>query len=419
MQNKINAAREENYNMAKKLLIVWLSLTILIFSSASVFAEEIVRGEFFLKNIVINNEKILNYQADNPFFVYNNLTYIPLNNEMSNILGLSWDMNLESRTLSIKREDPTQQNFSQRWMKSNLKPVDSKLLSDISIVLIPKMAEAVTDASIQAEVTNSQEQVVTEEPKVETDVVTSESDSNLIDENIVGNLDVSNEAVVDTTPGNIWVDPTKVTILTSGDVIYVPIGMLAANKEFGIDVYYEPYSGLYITTDGVTSAKSTFNETESKLNKGLVNYVIRANGSYSAVQAQKLVFLFKNEARIYNMDPILMLSVAHKESTFTAAAKSRSGALGMMQVMPKTAARYGFTAEEMYNVHNSIEFGTLYLKERLDAYGGSVTKALSAYNQGSVRVNRGSYSPRYANAVMMKYNNIISYLKTNGYVTQE
>ena len=407
--------------MAKKLLIVWLSLTILIFSSASVFAEELIRGEFFLKNIVINNEKILNYQADNPFFVYNNLTYIPLNNEMSNILGLSWDMNLESRTLSITKKDSTQKNFSQRWMKSNLKPVDSKLVSDISIVLIPNITEATTDASIQTgvttdasiqtEVTTPQEPVVTEESKLETNVVTNENENKLEDENI--------ESVVDTTPGNIWVDPTKVTILTNGDVIYVPIGMLAANKEFGIDVYYEPYSGLYITTDGITPAKSTFNETESKLNKGLVNYVIRSNGSYSAVQAQKLVFLFKQEARIYNMDPILMLSVAHKESTFTAAAKSRSGALGMMQVMPKTAARYGFTAEEMYNVHNSIEFGTLYLKERLDAYGGSVTKALSAYNQGSVSVNRGSYSPRYANAVMIKYNNIIRYLKTNGYVTPE
>lgn len=395
--------------MAKKLLIVWLSLTILIFSSTSVFAEEIIHGEFFLKNIVINNEKILNYQANNPFFVYNNLTYIPLNKEMSNILGLSWEMNLESRTLSIKKEDSTQRNFSQRWMKSNLKPVDCKLVSDISIVLIPKISEAVTDAPIQAEVTNSQEPVVTEEQNVETNTVISESDSNL--------EDGTDEAVVDTTPVNIWVDPTKVTILTSGDVIYAPIGMLAANKEFGIDVYYEPYSGLYITTDGITPAKSTFNEAESKLNKGLVNYIIRSNRSYSAVQAQKLVFLFKQEARIYKMDPILMMSVAHKESTFTAAAKSRSGALGMMQVMPKTAARYGFTPEEMYNVHNSIEFGTLYLKERLDAYGGSVTKALSAYNQGSVSVNRGSYSPRYANAVMTKYNNIISYLKTNGYVT--
>jgi hypothetical protein len=391
--------------MAKKLIIVWLSLTILIFSSASVFAEEIIRGEFFIKNIVINNENILNYQADNAFFVYNNLNYIPLNTEMGNILGISWDFSLESRTLSIKRENPTQLNFSQRWMKTNMKPVDCKLLSDISIVLIPKISEGTTDASIQTDITNSKEPVANEV-------------TNLVIEDITTEYTTTG-AIIDTTPGNIWVDPAKVTILMSGEVIYVPIGMLAANKEFGIDVFFEPYSGLYITTDGVTPAKSTVNETESKLNKGLVNYVIRANRSYSAVQAQKLVFMFKQESRVYNMDPILMISVAHKESTFTAAAKSRSGALGMMQVMPKTAARYGFTPEEMYNVHNSIEFGTLYLKERLDAYEGSVTKALSAYNQGSVKVNRGSYSPRYANAVMTKYNNIIHYLKTNGYVTTE
>ena len=216
--------------------------------------------------------------------------------------------------------------------------------------------------------------------------------------------------------GNFAVDTSKYPLLKFGEVIYVPIGMLTEFKEFGIDAYFDTFSGLYITTDGVTQAKSTFNFTESMLNKGLTNYVLRSNGNYNSIQAQNLVFLFKTEARIYNMDPLLLMAVAHKESTFTAAAKSRGGALGMMQVMPSTAARYGFSEAEMLVAHNSVEFGSLYLRERLDAYGGNLTKALSAYNQGSVAVNRGSYSGRYALGVMKKYNQITTYLKTSGYI---
>jgi len=57
----------------------------------------------------------------------------------------------------------------------------------------------------------------------------------------------------------------------------------------------------------------------------------------------------------------------------------------------------------------------MYLSERIAAYDGDLTKGFSAYNQGSVRVNRGTYSTRYANRIIDTVNGIDSYLTSNGY----
>ena len=75
--------------MAKKLISVWLSLTILLFSSISIYAdEEVIQGDFFLKNIVINGENIVNYQLSNPVLFYQDHTYVPMDTEMERILGI-------------------------------------------------------------------------------------------------------------------------------------------------------------------------------------------------------------------------------------------------------------------------------------------------------------------------------------------
>jgi len=149
----------------------------------------------------------------------------------------------------------------------------------------------------------------------------------------------------------------------------------------------------------------------------LVSYIKKYNSSYTTDKAQNLVFLFQHEANIYGVDQTLLLAVAHRESTFNPSAKSSSGSLGMMQIMPSTAARYGISSTQLLDPHVNIEFGAKYLKERIDAYGGNVTKALSAYNQGSVAVNRGSYSTRYAVKIISTQSNLKTYLSSGGYGT--
>jgi soluble lytic murein transglycosylase-like protein len=184
---------------------------------------------------------------------------------------------------------------------------------------------------------------------------------------------------------------------------------------FGWDVYYDSYTGIYISTVEGTPAKSFWKEAESKYNQGLVSYIMKYNGSYTVSSAQELVFLFKNAAKTYKIDERILMAVAHKESTFNANCRSGGGAVGMMQVMPSTGARYGLSVEQLLDAETSINFGAMYLSERIAAYGGDLEKGFSAYNQGSVAVNRGSYSSRYANKVIGAINGINSYLTANGY----
>lgn len=74
--------------MAKKLLSVWLSLTILIFSSISIYADEVIQGDFFLKNIVINGENIVNYELSNPFLMHNDRLYVRWIQKSERLWGL-------------------------------------------------------------------------------------------------------------------------------------------------------------------------------------------------------------------------------------------------------------------------------------------------------------------------------------------
>ncbi|MDD2216722.1 MAG: hypothetical protein PHE41_09210, partial [Eubacteriales bacterium] len=84
--------------MAKKLVSVWLSVTILLFSTITIFAEESVEGQFLNRNIDINGSRLANYYLEDPFFLYQGSAYMPLTEEMGEILGFSVEMDWESRT---------------------------------------------------------------------------------------------------------------------------------------------------------------------------------------------------------------------------------------------------------------------------------------------------------------------------------
>jgi soluble lytic murein transglycosylase-like protein len=88
----------------------------------------------------------------------------------------------------------------------------------------------------------------------------------------------------------------------------------------------------------------------------------------------------------------------------------------MMQILPSTGARWGLTLEDLYDPYKNIMFGAQYVSERINAYDGNWTLGLSAYNQGSSKVNRGSYSTTYATKVLETYNTISNYLVQNGFV---
>lgn len=99
-------------------------------------------------------------------------------------------------------------------------------------------------------------------------------------------------------------------------------------------------------------------------------------------------------AKRYGLPASLLHAVISAESAYDANAISRAGAVGLMQLMPETARRYGVVNRR--NPADNIDGGTRYLRDLLHMFGNDLTLALAAYNAGENAVKRsGNKVPPY------------------------
>ncbi len=93
----------------------------------------------------------------------------------------------------------------------------------------------------------------------------------------------------------------------------------------------------------------------------------------------------KDAADAEHLNPALISAVVRQESDYDPCAVSAKGAMGLMQLMPETAAQ--FSVDDPFDVRENIAAGARYLKQLLGRYKGDLRLALAAYNAGPKKVD--------------------------------
>ncbi len=147
------------------------------------------------------------------------------------------------------------------------------------------------------------------------------------------------------------------------------------------------------------------NQFGAELEKAMKTGQTQTSGISGAVPAagntgdSEIDNMIRTAAGKYNVDPSLLSAIAETESNYNQSAVSSAGAVGIMQLMPDTAASLGVNP---YDARQNVEGGAKYLHGLLETFGGDVRKAVAAYNAGP-------------NAVK-EYNGVPPYKETQNYV---
>ena len=122
-----------------------------------------------------------------------------------------------------------------------------------------------------------------------------------------------------------------------------------------------------------------------------------ARDSLAAMRERRtrLTGLIEEAAQATRLPPALIHAVVRAESAYRADAVSSKGAVGLMQLMPATAERYGVTDRE--DPVQNLNGGTRYLRDLLQLFDRDLQLALAAYNAGENAVIRyGNAIPPFA-----------------------
>ncbi len=220
-------------------------------------------------------------------------------------------------------------------------------------------------------------------------------------------------ARVVTTPVQVGTDNLQTgeyPLLNYLDVTYIPMTWTVVNTDLGWKSTHHPLLGLVIQTDGRAPAEvlASFN---TKYYEALADFIVSRNSGYTQASALETVKMIKANAELHGIDEKLIMALWWKESTFNSASVSSHGALGAMQIMPGTGERLGYTREQLLDPKYNVEGGTRYLAGLKKTFNNDIFLAVSAYNQGSGNVSRGSFSRNFATDVFKKYETIEAYAK--------
>jgi soluble lytic murein transglycosylase-like protein len=151
----------------------------------------------------------------------------------------------------------------------------------------------------------------------------------------------------------------------------------------------------FVDEAGVTHFSNVPNDTRYRVILSAPPEPAQGGGAHWLARSHTFDRLIDRAAREAQVQPQLVRAIIVVESGFNPRAVSRRGALGLMQLLPQTARRYG--ASDAFDPAQNISAGAHYLRDLIVRYGNNLELVLAAYNAGTEAVEHyGNRIPPFA-----------------------
>jgi soluble lytic murein transglycosylase-like protein len=186
-------------------------------------------------------------------------------------------------------------------------------------------------------------------------------------------------------------------------ITFILLTLLISNEVMADMYKFTDNDGrVYYTDEPRNSFYKRIIKTKTYQYSNLNNYIGKVN-AYSGDNKKRYTGLIEQAAYRHQVDAKLVHAVIQTESAYNSTAQSPKGAVGLMQLMPDTARRFGVT--DRNDPDQNVDGGTRYLKHLINLFNSNLDLAVAAYNAGE-------------NAVIRYKNSIPPYPETQNYVKQ-